>query len=141
MLAQSAAAHARSVAISYVTLTGTAQSIAGSDDESGTVVLKAMAAGESRMDLTLPGGVRSEIRSFDANGNLLGAWSGFNGIQHAISYLNLLTDSSWFFPVTDEFTRSFHAFYILLTTPLLPRKVAVPTIGEHGRSNTGVLSK
>jgi hypothetical protein len=99
LLAQSAAALSGSAPVSDVTLTGNAQSIAGSDNETGTVVLKAMAAGESRMDLTLSGGNRSEIRSIDANGNLLGAWSGTDGIQHAISYHNLLTDSSWFFPM------------------------------------------
>jgi len=98
LLAQSAAALGASGSISDVTLTGTAQSIAGSDDESGTVIMKAMAAGESRMDLTLSASNRSEIRSVDSNGNLLGAWSGSDGIQHAISYDNLLTDSSWFFP-------------------------------------------
>jgi hypothetical protein len=44
-----------------VTLSGAARRIAGSDDESGTVILKALEAGASRMDLTLPGGNRSEV--------------------------------------------------------------------------------
>jgi hypothetical protein len=98
LLAQAAAALGSSTSIADVTLTGTAQSIAGSDDESGTVSLKAMAGGESRMDLILSSGVRSEIRSFDTSNSQIGAWSGVDGVQHAISYHNLLTDSSWFFP-------------------------------------------
>jgi hypothetical protein len=98
LLAQSAAALAGSVTISDVTLSGNAQSMVGSDDESGTVALKAMAPGESRMDLSLSASSRSEIRSFDANGNVVGAWSGSDAVQHAISFHNLLTDSSWFFP-------------------------------------------
>jgi hypothetical protein len=98
LLAQSAAALMGSATVTDVTLTGNARRIAGSDDESGTASLKAMAAGESRMDLTLSGGVRSEIRTFDPNNNPIGAWSGVDGIQHAIAYHNLLTDSSWFFP-------------------------------------------
>ncbi|MGB2633173.1 MAG: hypothetical protein WAM58_04480 [Candidatus Acidiferrum sp.] len=98
LLAQSAAALTGSTTISDVTLAGNAQRIAGSDDQSGTVSLKAMAAGESRMDLTLSGGVRSEIRSFDSNGNTVGAWAGPDGVQHSISFHNLLTDSAWFFP-------------------------------------------
>jgi hypothetical protein len=98
LLAQSAAALTGSVAVSDVTLTGNAQSIAGSDHESGTVTLAAMAAGESRMDLSLSGGNRSQIRSFDANGNTVGAWSGSDGVQHPISFHNLLTDAAWFFP-------------------------------------------
>lgn len=98
LLAQSAAALTGSVTVSDVTVTGSAQSIAGSDNESGTVTLKAMAAGESRIDLALSGGDRSQIRSFDANGNTVGAWSGPDAVQHSIAYHNLLTDSAWFFP-------------------------------------------
>jgi hypothetical protein len=98
VLAEAAAALSASVTVSDVTLSGTVQSIAGSDDETGTVSLEAMAPGESRMDLTLSASIRSEIRTFDANGNLIGAWSGSDGIQHPISYHNMLTDSSWFFP-------------------------------------------
>ncbi len=70
LLAQAAAALTGSTTISDVTLTGNAQSIAGSDNESGTVTLKAMAAGESRMDLAFLAGIaaksdpltRTEIR-------------------------------------------------------------------------------
>jgi len=98
LLTQSAAALSSSTTVSDITLTGNAQWIAGSDDESGTVSLKAMAAGESRMDLSLSGGVRSEIRTLDPNNNQIGAWSGTDGVQHAISNHNLMTDSSWFFP-------------------------------------------
>ena len=98
LLAQSSSALSGTTTVSDVTLSGTVQSIAGSDDETGTVSLEAMAPGESRMDLTLSASIRSEIRTFDANGNLIGAWSGSDGIQHPISYHNMLTDSSWFFP-------------------------------------------
>jgi hypothetical protein len=98
LLAQSLSALIGSSTVSDVTLNGNAQSIAGSDDESGTVVLKAMAPGESRMDLTLSGGSRSEIRSLDSANGPTGAWSGPDGVQHAMAYHNLLTDSSWFFP-------------------------------------------
>jgi hypothetical protein len=98
LLAQSLAALGGSASISDITLTGTAQWIAGSDDETGTAVLKAMAAGESRVDLSLSGGARTEIRTFDSNNNQIGAWSGIDAVQHAISNHNLMTDSSWFFP-------------------------------------------
>jgi hypothetical protein len=98
LLAQSAAALSGSVTVSDVTLNGNAQQILGSDNESGTVVLKAMAPGESLMDLTLPSGDRSQVRSFDSNGNLIGAWSGPDAVQHPIAFHNMLTDSSWFFP-------------------------------------------
>lgn len=80
-----------------VTLTGMVRRIAGSDDETGSVVLKAMSDGHSRIDLNLPSGTRSEIRSLDVTGSAVGAWAGPDAVQHAISYHNLLTDSSWFF--------------------------------------------
>jgi hypothetical protein len=98
VLGQSVSALAGSTSITDVTLTGTAERIAGSDDETGLVSLKATVAGESRMDLTLSSGARSEIRSFDSSSNPIGAWSGPDGVQHAVSFHNLLTDSSWFFP-------------------------------------------
>jgi hypothetical protein len=84
--------------ISDVVLTGSVETIVGPDDESGTAVLKATAGGESRMDLTLSSGTRSEIRSLDSSSTPIGAWVGSDGVQHAVSYHNLLTDPSWFFP-------------------------------------------
>jgi hypothetical protein len=97
LLSSAFAALVGNQSVQDVTLTGTARRIAGPDDESGTVVLKATSDGHSRMDLNLSGGTRSEIRSLDSSGNPLGAWSGPDGVQHAISFHNLLTDSSWFF--------------------------------------------
>ena len=84
--------------ITDITLSGTARRIAGSDDESGTAVLKALATGESRIDLVFPSGVRTEVRAFPASGPS-GSWVGPDGITHVISQHNLWTDSSWFFPV------------------------------------------
>jgi hypothetical protein len=98
LLQQALTALSGGTSITDVTLSGTARCIAGSDDESGTAVLKALVAGASRMDLTLSGVNRSEIRSVDGNNSPIGAWSGPDGVQHAISYHNLSTDSSWFFP-------------------------------------------
>jgi hypothetical protein len=83
--------------VNDVTLTGTARRIAGSDDETGAVVLKAMAGGNSRVDLTLPSGARSEVRTNSSAGPA-GSWSGVDGVSHPISEHNLMTDSSWFFP-------------------------------------------
>jgi hypothetical protein len=96
LLAKSATALTGSTALQDVMLSGTAERIAGSDDDTGTVVLKATADGHSRMDLNLSSGNRTEIRSLDPNGPV-GAWSGPDGAQHAISNHNLLTDPSWFF--------------------------------------------
>jgi hypothetical protein len=84
-------------AIKDVTLTGTARRVAGSDDETGTAVLKALATGEARMDLGFPSGQLSEVLANSAKGQS-GQWTGPDGKTHAMSPHNLLTDSSWFFP-------------------------------------------
>lgn len=83
--------------ISDVTLTGTARRIAGSDDESGSAVLKALASGASRVDLTLSSGQHSEILNTSV-APAAGSWSGPDGVLHAIAFHNLLTSPTWFFP-------------------------------------------
>lgn len=77
-----------------VTLTGTAQWIAGSTDETGTATYKAV-ANANRLDLSLSGGTRSEIRNNTAN-IPAGSWIGADGVSHAISQHNLFTDPGWF---------------------------------------------
>jgi hypothetical protein len=80
-----------------VTLTGTVRRIAGSDDENGTAVLKALSTGEAEMDLNLPSGQRSEAVG-DSDKGRVGKWTGPDGQAHAISLHNLMLDSAWFFP-------------------------------------------
>jgi hypothetical protein len=94
-----------------VTLSGTVRRIAGSTDESGTATLKALATGESRIDLVFPSGPRTEVRSFPNSGPS-GSWVGPDGIAHAISQHNLWTDSSWFFPAL-TIARTLSAGYIV----------------------------
>jgi hypothetical protein len=95
LLRQSLAALTGSTALSDVTLTGTARRIAGSDDESGTVTVKALAGTGTRIDLSLPSGTRSELRN-TSSVPPAGSWSGPDAVWHSISNHNLLTDSGWF---------------------------------------------
>lgn len=98
LLQQSLAALTGGQSITDVTLSGTVERIAGSDDETGTSTLKAISGDAGRVDLSLPSGQRSEI----LNGTTTppaGSWSGLDGFSHPIAYHNLLTDSAWFFPV------------------------------------------
>lgn len=80
--------------ISDITLSGTVRRIAGSDDESGTIVFKALAGSGSRLDLTLPSGPRSEVRN-TSSPEIAGSWSGPDGVPHPAAYHNLLTDPGW----------------------------------------------
>jgi len=83
--------------ISDVTLTGTARRIAGSDDDTGSAVLKAISGGGSRAELSLPSGKWSEILS-TSPAQPFGSWTGPDGVSHEMAFHNLLAGSSWFFP-------------------------------------------
>lgn len=93
-LAQSFTTMAGFVRVTDVTLTGTAERIVGSDDETGTATYKATASA-NRLDLSLSGGTRSEIWNGGATPPA-GAWVGPDGVSHSIPYHNLLTDPGWF---------------------------------------------
>jgi hypothetical protein len=98
-LGKSLAVMSGSASFTDATLTGKARRIAGSDDESGTAILKVTAAGDSRMDLSLPSGPRGEIHTSSADPtNPAGSWSAADGARHSAANHNLYTDSSWFFP-------------------------------------------
>jgi hypothetical protein len=94
LLAQSVKALTGSGAVRDATLTGTVEWIAGSDDETGTVVYKAV-TGTHRMDLSFRNGTRSEIVS-TVNGGVSGNWVGLDGISHPIANHNLMSDAGWF---------------------------------------------
>jgi len=99
LLQQSLAAQIGNTSVSDVTLTGTARRIAGSDDESGTVTLKALSSGATRLDFNFPSGPRSEFKSFVSNtphGTPTGEWSGPDGAFHPMAGHNLVNDWSWF---------------------------------------------
>jgi hypothetical protein len=97
LLRQSLAALQGSSSLSDVTLTGSAHRIAGSDDESGSAVFKALASGAGRSDLDLSSGQRSEVQNLTAT-EPAGAWSGPDRASHPIANHNLLTEPAWFFP-------------------------------------------
>jgi len=97
LLQQALAALSGGQSISDVTLSGTAQYIAGPDEELGTAVLKAIAAGASSVNLSLPSGTRIEIQNCSTMPPS-GTWSGPDGLSHPIAFHNLLTGPAWFFP-------------------------------------------
>jgi hypothetical protein len=115
-LRQALAALGGNTSVSDVILTGTAQSIAGSDDETGTATLKAI-VGASRIDLNLSSGPRSEIQN--VVGAPVGSWSGPDGVSHAMAFHNLLTEPAWFFPalpITHGLSPGYVATYVGLET-------------------------
>jgi hypothetical protein len=87
----------RGTPITDITLTGTARRIAGANQETGNAILKALATGESRIDLTFPSGDRSEVYANSDKGPI-GVWSGPDGKQSHLALVNILVDSAWFAP-------------------------------------------
>jgi hypothetical protein len=97
LTAQAMAALTGPTQVSDITLTGTATRTAGSDIESGSVTLKALGNPNSRLDLVLTSGTSSEIRNA-SNGTPQGSWIGLDGVSHAFSMHNCITDAAWFAP-------------------------------------------
>jgi hypothetical protein len=95
LLQQSLAALSGSTSITDVTLSGAAERIAGSDNESGTAVIKALVGTGTRIDLALPSGARNETRNTAAV-PFVGSWSGPDGVVHSIVDFNLVADPGWF---------------------------------------------
>jgi hypothetical protein len=92
--AHSIAAMAGSVSIRDVTLTG---SVTWNGSDTGTATLEALGTGESRMDLALTGGTRTEIRDAQA-GAPIGQWISPNNSSGKFVPHNCWTDAVWFFP-------------------------------------------
>jgi hypothetical protein len=95
--AQAMAAMTGTTPVNDITLTGTATRTAGSDVETGSITLKALGNLDSRFDLVVTSGTRSEIRN-NSTGVPQGAWITPDGVSHAMANHNTLTDAAWFVP-------------------------------------------
>jgi hypothetical protein len=94
---QAIAALTGGTSVTDVTVTGTVTWTSGSDNETGTVTLYGKGQYESRIDLVLTGGNRSEI----VNGTNApqAEWTDSSGNTHLYAAQNCVTDAVWFFPV------------------------------------------
>lgn len=97
LLGQSLAALTGQAALTDVTLSGTARRIAGSDDDTGTAVFKALASGAARTEVSLSSGQRTEVSDL-STATAGGTWSGPDRISHPMAFHNLLSEPAWFFP-------------------------------------------
>src|SRR5450631_318619 len=102
---QSLAALTGRVPVADVTLNANVISIFGSDAETGTATLEAKGTGESRVDLSLSGGTRSDVRNL-VNGGPGGAWTKNGGTSTAYAQHNCWTDAAWFFPALSSLTQT-----------------------------------
>lgn len=97
LLQRSLAAIVGANTLKDVTLSASVRRLAGSDDETGTAILKATYAGQARIDLNFPSGQSSEVAD-SSNGAPKGSWCGPDGTWHPTAGQNLLTEPAWFFP-------------------------------------------
>jgi hypothetical protein len=94
LAAQAVAATTGRATINDVTLTG---SVTWNGSDTGTATLNALGASESRMDLALTSGTRTEIRDAQT-GIQQGQWVGPNNSSGYFAGHNCRTDPVWFFP-------------------------------------------
>jgi hypothetical protein len=85
------------VAVSDVTLSGNAVWTSSTDSENGTATAYGKTTAESRVDLVLSGGNRSELRN-STGGSPQGEWINASGQSTPSALQNSWTDPVWFFP-------------------------------------------
>jgi hypothetical protein len=91
--------------ISDVTLGANVISILGPDNETGTGTFRAKGTSESRVDQSLSGGIRSDVRSA-TDGIPAGAWSASGETVTAYAQHNCWTDAPWFFPALSSLSQA-----------------------------------
>src|SRR6266566_2253913 len=85
------------VPLGDVTMNANVTSISGPNLETGTATLQAKGVTDSRIDLNLPSGTRTDIRN-DNSVNPQGASATNGGGYQAWALHNCWTNASWFFP-------------------------------------------
>jgi len=95
---QSALAAMGGTNVQAYTLTGNAEFIAGSTDDTGSFSGECNISGSSQLSLQLSNGTRTETRE-TKDGIPGGTWTDSNGVRHAIASHNLFAPSAWFCPV------------------------------------------
>jgi hypothetical protein len=100
-----------STQVSDVTLTGTATRTIGSDIESGNFTLKALGQYQSRFDLVVSGGTRTEVFNLATN-TPQGFWTGLDGTVHAMASHNCVAGEIWFFPALSILSQAFNSNFI-----------------------------
>jgi len=84
------------ITVTDIALPGNATLTIGSDVGSGPATLSAKGRHESRLDLNLDNGQRTEIRN--STSGPLAEWIGADGKSHLFAFSNCMTDAAWFYP-------------------------------------------
>lgn len=119
----SIAALTGSEAIQDVTLMGNVTWTAGSSD-TGTITLQALGTQESRLNLVLSDGTRTEIRD-GSTGTPKGEWIGQDGTTGQFALANAMTDAAWFFPALGSLAAN--------------KNTVLTYVGQETRNGTSVI--
>ena len=111
------------VAVNDVKLSGSATWIVGGESQAGAATFMALGSGESRFDIAVPSGTRTEIRDA-STGVAQGKWVAPDGSSGLFATQNCYTDAVWFMPV----------FGSLVGGP----NVVLSYIGQETRNGTSV---
>jgi hypothetical protein len=109
--AQSIAALTSGTQVTDITLKGNATRTLGSQVGSGPGTFSAKGLYESRLDLNLSNGTRSEIRNSTSTPK--GEWIDSNNNAHPFSQFNCLTDAVWFYPAFSSLASATNSNQIL----------------------------
>ena len=97
--------------IGDVTLNASVVSILGSDYETGSGILRAKGSSESRVDLTLSNGIRSDVRNL-TNGVPGGGWMTGAVASKPYAEHNCWGDATWFFPALSSLSQTANQNFI-----------------------------
>ncbi len=108
---KSMAALTGGAALVDVKLQGNVISILGADYETGSGTFQAKGTGESRVDLSLNKGTRSDVRKV-TNGDPVGIWKRNSETSQAYAYHNCWTDAAWFLPALSALAQTANPNFI-----------------------------
>src|SRR5216684_2897584 len=103
--AQAVTALTKGNSINDVTLNANVTSTLGDSSDTGTGTFEAKGISESRVDLNLNSGTRSDVRN-SAPGVPGGAWARNGASSTAYASHNCWTDAAWFFPALSALTQN-----------------------------------
>lgn len=102
---KSVAALTGGAGIGDVSLTANVISVLGTDYETGAGTFSAKGLNESRVDLNLSGGTRSDVRN-NLSGIPAGAWEKNRGTATPYAPQNCRSDAGWFFPALSSLSQT-----------------------------------
>jgi hypothetical protein len=132
--------------INDVTLNANVTSTLGDSSDTGTGTFEAKGINESRVDLNLNSGARSDVRNI-ATGAPGGAWARNGAASTAYASHNCWTDAAWFFPALSALTQNANPGFIFAYIGqeqhggVNTQHIQVYQWASQGPPNLGQLSK